>query len=139
MATVNVRAPIILGAADGVVIVLGLVLSLAGQPHAVFHAAAGGGLAELVGMTAGMWLSDGRSPFRVAASCGVAALAACVVPALPYAAGSGAAALVMSLLLVAGVAAIVAWLRPEKGTMAVAQTYGTLLVAAALCTVVGAV
>jgi VIT1/CCC1 family predicted Fe2+/Mn2+ transporter len=136
---VNVRAPIILGAADGVVIVLGLVLSLAGQPHAVFHAAAGGGLAELVGMTAGMWLSDGRSPFRLSASCGVAALAACVVPALPYSVLSGAVALVASLLLVGLVAAVVAWLRPERGFLAVAETYGTLLVAAAFCTIAGAI
>ena len=36
----------------------------AGQPHALWHAALGAGLAELVGMTAGAWLSDEKARVR---------------------------------------------------------------------------
>ena len=53
----NLKAPVTFGAADGVTISLGLVVSLTGQPRALFYAALGAGLAELVGMTAGQWLS----------------------------------------------------------------------------------
>lgn len=127
------RAPVILGAADGVTIVLGLLVSLTGTPAAMWHAALGAGLAELVGMTAGMWLSDGKSGFRLAASCGLAALAACVLPAVPYLLLRGPLALVLALALTVAVAAAVAWLRPERGVLAAVQTYGVLLAAAVLC------
>lgn len=129
------REPVILGAADGLVIVLGLVvgLAVARQPaSAVWHSALGAGVAELVGMTAGVWLADNESGFAAAAACGTAALAACVAPAVPYRLGSGAAALGATLALVTGVGAVVAWLRPQHGTVAVAQTFGVLVAAAVL-------
>jgi hypothetical protein len=127
------RAPVILGSADGLTIVLGLLVSLTAHPSAMWHAALGAGLAELVGMTAGMWLSDGESGFRLALSCGVASLAACVLPAVPYLAVSGLLALGLALGVTAAVAAAVSWLRPEKGILAAVQTYGVLIVAAGLC------
>ena len=130
----KLRAPVTFGAADGVVIILGLVVSLTGQPHALFHAALGAGLAELVGMTAGQWLSDGDGGFRPALANGAAACAACIVPALPYLAASETVAMALSLVLVAAVAALISWLRPERGILAVVQTYGILLAAAVLCT-----
>lgn len=133
------REPIILGAADGAVIVLGLLLSLAvaGHGDAVWRAALGGGLAELVGMTAGVWLSDGRSGFAAALGCGVAACAACIAPALPYLVTSGTPALAASLALVAAAGVLIAWLRPEKGLLAAVQTFGVLVAAAALCGAAG--
>lgn len=133
--TATSREPVILGAADGLVIVLGLVVGLviARQPaSAVWHAALSGGVAELVGMTAGVWLSDGQARFPRALACGAAALAACVLPALPYAVAAGALALAATagLVLVAG--GVIAWLRPQHGAAALAQTFGTLLAAAIL-------
>lgn len=127
------RQAAVFGAADGVTIVLGLLVSLTGQPHALFHAALGAGVAELVGMTAGQWLSDEESGFWVALANGGAACAACVVPALPYLAASNIVALVTSLVLVAAVAGVISILRPERGLLALVQTYGILLVAAGLC------
>lgn len=127
--------PAVLGSADGLTIVLGLIVGLAvsRQPSsAVWHAALAGGLAELVGMTAGMWLSEGDSGFRVALTCGVASLGACVLPAVPYAAGGGFAALLAALVLVAAAAGAISWLRPERGILAAVQTYGVLVVAAVL-------
>ena len=131
----NLTRPAVLGSADGLTIVLGLIvgLAVAKQPSsAVWHAALAGGLAELVGMTAGMWLSEADSGFRVALMCGVASLAACVLPAVPYAFGGGFPALLLALVLVAVAAAAISWLRPERGVLAAVQTYGVLLVAAVL-------
>ncbi len=126
------------GAADGVTIVLGLLVTLTGQPHALFRAALGAGLAELVGMTAGQWLSDGDSGFWAALTNGGAAFAACLIPALPMLAGGGIGPGVTAVVLVAVVAAVISWLRPEKGILAVVQTYGILLAAAGLCAAAGA-
>lgn len=121
------------GSADGLTLALGLIVSLSGQSHAIVHAALGAGLAELVGMSSGSWLSDASSGFRPALANGGAAFGACVVPALPYVATSGAVALALSLVLVAAIAAVIAWLRPERGLLAVAQTFGVLIIAAGLC------
>jgi hypothetical protein len=135
----GLKAPVCFGSADGVVIVIGLVVTLAGEHHALWRAALGAGLAELVGMTAGQWLSDGDGGFRAALANGTAAAAACILPALPYAAAGGLAALLSSLALVTAVAAVISWLRPEKGILAVVQTYGILAAAALLCAAVSVI
>ena len=129
----SLQRPAVFGAADGIVLALGFIVSFAAQPHALVRAAVAAGLAELVGMTSGAWLSDTSAGFLPALANGGAAFAACVVPAVPYMVTSGPVALAVSLALVAGVAGVIAWLRPEKGALAVVQTYGVLAVAAALC------
>ncbi|HEV2258594.1 MAG TPA: hypothetical protein VGS06_36195 [Streptosporangiaceae bacterium] len=135
----SLKAPVTFGSADGLTVVMGLIVTLAGEHHALWRAAVGAGLAELVGMTAGQWLSDGDGGFRAALANGSAAAAACIIPALPYAAAGGLAALLSSLTLVTGVAAAISWLRPERGILAVVQTYGVLIAAAALCTAAAAI
>jgi len=126
------------GSADGVTIALGLIVSLAGHPGAMWHAAVGAGVAELVGMTAGKWLSDSDAGFWVALANGGAALAACLLPAVPSLLVHGRTALAAEIALVAVIAAVIAWLRPERGVLAVAQTYGVLVVAAGLVLAAGA-
>lgn len=135
----KLKAPVTFGGADGVVIALGLVVSLTGQPHALWRAALGAGLAELVGMTAGQWLSDGDGGSGAALANGTAACTACILPALPYLAASGITAMATSLALVAGIGALISWLRPERGVLAIAQTYGILIAAALLCAAVSAI
>lgn len=129
----NLKQPAVFGAADGVTIALGLLVTLTGQPHAMLRAAIGAGLAEFVGMTAGQWLSDSGGGFAAALANGGAACAACLVPALPALAGGGLPAVIASYVLVAAVAAGISLARPEKGILAVVQTYGILIAAAALC------
>jgi hypothetical protein len=126
-----------MGGADGLTIALGLIVSLAGTQRAMWHAALGAGLAELVGMTAGKWLSDPDAGFSVALANGGAAFAGCLLPALPALFMAGHAALGAELSLVAVVAAAISWLRPEKGVLAVVQTFGILAVAAGLCWAAG--
>ena len=127
------RKQAVFGAADGVTIALGLVVSVSGHPDALVHAAIGAGLAELVGMTAGAWLSDSGEGFRPALANGAAAFLACALPAVPYLLAHGLVALLSSLLVVAVIAGVISWLRPEKGALAIVQTFGILLLAALLC------
>ena len=132
------RSPVtrqaVFGGADGLVLVAGLIATLgAVQPHAVVRAAVGAGLAELVGMSAGAWLSDSEGGPKAALANGAAAYLACVVPSLPYAAVTGAPAVLASGVLVVAVAGVIARLRPERGLLAVAETYGVLAAAALLC------
>jgi hypothetical protein len=127
----------VFGGADGIVLAAGFVASLAGQPHALVRAATAAGLAEVVGMTAGSWLSDSQDGFWAALANGAAALAACVIPAVPYGVTSGTAALTASLVLVVVTAAVIAHLRPEKGLLAYVQTFGVLAAAAGLCYAAG--
>ena len=58
---------------------------------------------------------------------------ACVIPVVPYAFAHGWPALSASLVLVCAVGAAVSWLRPERGWLAVVETYGVLMAAAVLC------
>lgn len=129
----------VFGAADGVTIVLGLLVSLTGQPHALFRAALGAATAELVGMTAGAWLSDEQAGFAPALANGGAAFAACLAPAIPYLAATGWPAMAASLVLVGAVASLISLLRPERGVLAFVTTFGILLAAAGLCAAAAAI
>lgn len=121
----------IFGAADGATAVLGLLATLTPEPHALFKAALGVGVAELVGMTAGSWLSDDEEEgFLPALTNGAASLAACLAPALPYLVMSGLPAVIAAVVIILAIAAVITWLRPERGFKAVAETYGVLAVAA---------
>jgi len=129
----------VFGAVDGLVVVLGLIAGMlvAGYGHgAVWHAALSGGLAELAGMTAGKRKSDG-SPWPVAATCGLAAFAGAVLPALPYVAWGGGGAVAVSLILTVAIAAAATLLRTrERVIPALAETCA-LLAGAAVLTVLG--
>lgn len=123
------RIGAILGAADGLTIVVSL---LFGHTPALFHAALEAGIGEFVGMGAALWLTN-KKQVLAALLCGLATLLACVVPAIPFALFGGLLALSISSFLVVSIGAIVCWLRPEKGLMAVAETYGVLAAAGLLC------
>jgi hypothetical protein len=127
------RQAVTFGSADGLTIVLGLLVTLTGQPHALFRASLGAAVAELVGMTAGAWLSDEKSGFGPALANGGAAFLACLAPAVPYVVVTGWPAMATSLILVATAASVISLLRPEKGLLAFVTTFGILLAAAGLC------
>jgi hypothetical protein len=129
------RSAMVLGAADGAILVLGLVagMIIARQGRGgIWHAALSDGLAELVGMAGPMWLANGRRA-APALACGIASAAGAIIPALPFLAWAGTAAVAVSLALTAAEAGVIAWLRPERGALAVAQTYGLLVLGALVC------
>ena len=136
-ATSHVREQAVFGAFDGLTIALGLIVGMSGDPHELVKAAVSAGLAELAGMTGGAWLSGSQK--AAAVSNGLAALTACVLPALPFLVAHGAAAVVSSLLLVVCSGVLIAEERPETGMRSIVQTFGVLMAAAILCFVAGAV
>jgi len=130
----------VFGGVDGLTMFLGLVagLVIAHQGNtAVWHAALGGAAGELVGMTAGQHLSDPNSGWLPALACGAAGALACVLPGLPFLAAHGSAAVAAALVIAAAVAAVIAWLRPEHGLIAIARTYGILAAAGVLSGLTG--
>jgi VIT1/CCC1 family predicted Fe2+/Mn2+ transporter len=135
----RLRSPAILGSADGLGIVMGLIAGLVvsrQSASALWHAALCGGLAELVSMAAAQRQADSAGGWPGAIICGIASALGCIIPAVPYLVTSGTAALIPALALVAGVCAVVTWLRPERGWKAAAQTFGLTLLAGALCAAV---
>ena len=127
------RIAIILGAADGLTLALSEIMGLRGQPD-IFRSGLSAGLGELVGMTAALWLSaDDRKGFLTALGCGAATLLGCVLPCIPYAAGDGVFSLAAALVIMVVLGGVVCRLRPEKGVLAIAETYGVLAGAGLLC------
>ena len=136
----SVRKQAVFGGVDGLTMVMAIVtgLLIARQPgSAAWHAAFGGAGGELVGMSAGQYLSDREAGLKVALTVGVAGGSACVLPAIPFALlprFPAACAAVVTVLVLAGV---IAWLRPEHGLQAVLRTYGILLAAGLLSGLTG--
>ena len=124
------RVAAILGAADGLTLAVSLVF---GRNTAVFHAALDAGIGEFVGMGAALYLASARKGLGAALVCGLATLLGCVLPAVPFAVAGGWAARAASVAVAVAVGAVICKLRPEKGWVAVAETYGVIIVAAALC------
>lgn len=134
------RRTALMGGADGLGIVLGLIagMIISRQPaHAVWAAAISGGIAEFFSMANGQRISDASSGWLPAAAIGTASLAGCVLPAIPYALGTGTAALTAALALCAAAAAVISWARPEKGIPALAETFGLLAVTGIACGLAG--
>jgi len=128
------------GAADGLGIVLGLIAGMivSRQPaHAVWAAALSGGIAELFSMANGQRISDPRSGWPPAITIGAASLAGCAIPAIPYSFSSGTAALTAALALCAAAAGVISWARPERGALAVVETFGLLIITGAACSAAG--
>lgn len=121
--------PLIFGAIDGMTCSIGVILSLHHQAALVFLAALGVGVAELVGMAAGEWLSD-DNPNGLGASIAIGAASGlgAVIPATPYLVVSGAAAIAGSVLVLVVIAAVIAAARSrQRGVRrALVETYGVL-------------
>lgn len=128
-----VRRAATFGAADGVTVLIGLLISLASDPGALFRAALGASVAELVGMSAGQWLSDEAAGPVPAIANGSASFLACFIPVLPFLWLHGMIAIVVSVILVVAVATAITSLREERGFRAFTMTFGVLALAAVLC------
>lgn len=134
------RRLLVFGAVDGLVMILGIILGLVvsrQNPNAIWHAGLAGGAGELVGMTSGQHLSDPEAGWRVAIACGAAGATACVLPAVPYSLLAGRTALLLAIGISVLVAAVIVWLRPERGWVAITRTYGILLAAGLLAGLTG--
>jgi len=123
--------PVIFGLADGSLSIIGVVLYAAGHSDAVFPIALAGGVSAALSMSAGEWLSESSSGPSAAIAMGCATLGGSVLPAVPYLLLHGWQAPAVSVVLLAGVAAVVARLRAHR-------SHPYLETAAVLAVVLGA-
>jgi hypothetical protein len=134
----NNRGATVFGAADGLTLILGLVLGLAvsSQPGlSVWHAALSGGLAEFGGMALGQYWADPKRD-KVAALCnGLAACVVVVACGVPFACMARGPATGIAGIMIVLFGLAVTWLRAETGWSALFKTFALLAAAAALSVV----
>ncbi len=126
----------VFGAFDGVVTVLGAVFPNTGNPHVLTLTCVGLATSGAVSMGGGELVSDSEAGWAASTAIGLTTGLGTLTPALPYLVWHGVSALVVSMLLCAGVALGISWVKTtaENGpTMkaAASQTLGILLVAVA--------
>lgn len=127
----------IFGASDGLVASMALILATMSHGRKVVLAAAIGLLiAEGFGMAASQYLSDVKRDLRLALIMGVATSLAIVLPAVPWAVGSGTAAVVGSCAIGVVLGGVIAYMRPGGWTEWL-QTYGVLVSVGAVATLAG--
>lgn len=131
--------PAIFGSFDGAASLLGVVIYLAlTHPVLIFPAALSGAISSAVSMGGGEWLSDSGHGLGASAVMASATFAGALLPALPFAAGSGPLAVAGCAVICLGIAVIVSALRPNRGLgMALAETVGILAVVAAVVVTCG--
>jgi hypothetical protein len=136
----KVRGPLVFGMVDGSTLVLGLFLGeLVSRQSgsALWHAALGGGLAELGGMSLGQYWASPEDGKLSAATNGVACALTATIAGLPFALLSRSPATIVSASLIVAEAIAICLLREETGKLAIARTFGLLLAAGLLSGVSG--
>jgi hypothetical protein len=130
----------IMGAFDGLIVVLGVLFSLAHHPDLILLGALGVALAEMAGMAGGQFKSsrkDGASVRQASAEAGVIAVAVfafTMLPAVPYALLPAGGAMVASIVVFAVLGAAITIMDDSESGFwrGLAGTYGMVLGAAVL-------
>lgn len=127
------------GGFDGTSSLLGVVIYLLfSHPELIFPAAMSGAASSAVSMGGGEWLSDSDNGFAASLVMGAATFAGAVLPAVPFAFGSGPAAVAVSAVTCLGICVTVARLRGNRGFgLALAETLGILAVVVAVTVACG--
>jgi hypothetical protein len=131
----KVRGPLVFGMTDGAVLVLGLFLGLIVSKQsgaALWHAALGGGLAELGGMSLGQYWATPAIGKVAAGLNGAGCALTTIICGAPFAFLGRTAATVAAAALIVVSAVIICLLRTERGWVAVTHTFGLLLLAGAM-------
>lgn len=117
---------------------LGVVLYLMGHQALIFPAALCGGISSALSMAGGEWLSDSENGLGASCVMGAATGLGAILPALPYALGTGPLAVAESVIICVCIGVCVAAMRPLRGFgMALVETFGILLVIFAVVLVIG--
>ena len=134
----SVARPAVFGLSDGMMSLLGVVLYLMGHQSLIFPAALCGGISSALSMAGGEWLSDSENGLGASCVMGAATGLGAILPAAPYALGTGPAAVAESVVICVCIGVVVAALRPLRGFgMALAETFGILLAIFAVVLVIG--
>lgn len=126
----SLTAPAVFGGFDGTSSLLGVIVYLLiTHPALIFPAALSGAVSSALSMGAGEWLSDSENGFAASLVMGTATLTGALLPAVPFAFGSGPAEVTASAVLCAAIGYTVARLRTNRRLgLALAETFGLLTV-----------
>lgn len=123
----SLTRPAIFGLADGMMSLIGVTLYLLGHRSLIFPAALSGGISSALSMAGGEWLSDSGNGLGASCAMGAATGTGAILPAIPYAIASGAAAVACSVVICVLIGVTVAFLRPNRGRgLALLETFGVL-------------
>jgi VIT1/CCC1 family predicted Fe2+/Mn2+ transporter len=131
----DLARPAIVGAFDGCASLLGVtIFLLVSHPSLIFPTALSGAISAALSMAAGWWLSDdNRDGLAGSAVMGIATLIGALLPALPFAFGTGPAAVAECAVICLCIGITVAMLRAARSLpLALTETFGLLLVIAAV-------
>lgn len=133
----SLTSPAVLGGFDGTSSLLGVIVYLlVTHPALIFPAALSGAVSSALSMGAGEWLSDSDSGWAASLVMAGATLTGALLPAVPFAFGTGRLAVAESVVLCAGIGVTVAALRHNRGFgVALLETFGLLIVILAITAV----
>lgn len=131
--------PAIFGGFDGTASLLGVVIYLLlTHPALIFPTAASGALSSAISMGGGEFLSDSDSGLAASGVMAAATFTGAVLPAVPFAFGTGPAEITACSLIIIGIGIVVSAMRPSRGrSLALAETFGLLALVAAVVVACG--
>lgn len=104
-------AEAVFGGFDGATSIMGVILGIlivSGNSHVIFVTALGGAISAGVSMGGGDFLSQDRTNWGLVAVMALASFTGSVLPGVPYAIGSGPAALAASLAIALAITLVIA-------------------------------
>lgn len=131
--------PAVFGGFDGSASLLGVVIYLLiTHPALIFPTAASGAISSAISMGGGEFLSDSDNGFAASGVMAAATFAGAVLPAVPFAFGTGPLAIAMCAVIITGIGIAVSSMRPNRGrALALAETFALLAVVAVVVVVCG--
>jgi hypothetical protein len=135
----SLARPAVFGSFDGLASLLGvIVFLLLNHPALIFPTAASGAISSAISMGGGEFLSDSDNGLGASGVMAAATFAGAVLPAVPFAFGTGPAEIAASAMAIIGIGAVVSWMRPNRGRgLALAETFGLLLLVAGVVVACG--
>jgi hypothetical protein len=129
----------IFGGFDGTASLLGVVIYLLlTHPALIFPTAASGALSSAISMGGGEFLSDSENGLAASAVMAAATFAGAVLPAVPFAFGTGPAEIAVSSLIIIGIGVVVSLMRENRGRgLSLAETFGLLALVAGVVVACG--
>ena len=135
----DLARPAVFGSFDGTASLLGVVIYLLiTHPALIFPTAASGAVSSAISMGGGEFLSDSDNGFAASGVMAAATFTGAVLPAVPFAFGTGPLAIAVCAVIVCLIGGIVSAMRPNRGrSLALAETFGLLAVVAGVVVACG--
>ena len=135
----SLTRPAIFGAFDGTASLLGVIVYLLiNHPALIFPAAASGAISSAISMGGGEFLSDSDNGLGASGVMALATFLGAVLPAVPFAFGTGPAEIAVSSAVIIGIGVVVSLMRENRGRgLSLAETFGLLALVAVVVVLCG--